>query len=102
MRENIITSMFMEGGKMSHKRVLSIMFGLAGAFTIIYSVVHYKDMIISLYNSTLLFIAVMSGVATAPQIIQILKGTPATPEKETPPPITVTTTTLTNIETDKP
>ncbi len=82
---NWFLSMLSEDGKISHKRWLSVSFGIAGVFTIIYVVLKYKEMILDVYHTTLLFILVMSGVATVAQIASIIKGTPVVAQAPEPP-----------------
>ena len=86
MKENFFTSMFMEGGKVSHKRVISVMAALAGVFTVVWTVLKYPPHIIDALHSTYIFVCVMSGVATVAQIAAIMKGgaAPTEPTKEEP------------------
>lgn len=80
MKENFVTSMLGEGGKISHKRFISVLFAfVASAIALWYS---YKcpDKVPIILNPLLIFICVMSGVATVAQIVSLLKGTP--PPKE--------------------
>ena len=83
MKENFLTSMLSEGGKISHKRVISVAMATAAIFMIIYATLHYKEFIVHFFDWTLVFILVMSGVATVAQIISALRGTP---EKDEPKP----------------
>jgi hypothetical protein len=85
MKENFITSMLMEGGKISHKRVISVAVALCLCFTIVWIVVKYKDLTLDTLHSSMLFILVMSGVATIAQIVQLVKGTPPPPEEPKQP-----------------
>ena len=76
MADNFITSMLGEGGKISHKRVISVLFSLVGIFIAAYTIIKYKEYTLDMYHSTLIFIAVMSGVATVAQIVSLVKGSP--------------------------
>ena len=48
-------------------------------------VIKYKELITGMYNSALIFISVMSGVATVSQIVALVKGTPAPKEENLKP-----------------
>ncbi|MFY8004408.1 MAG: hypothetical protein ACOVNR_06170 [Chitinophagaceae bacterium] len=74
MKENFFTSMLGEGGKISHKRFISVLLSLAVTFVLIWATVKYKELITGMYNSALIFISVMSGVATVSQIVALVKG----------------------------
>jgi len=71
---NFITNMLSEGGKISHKRFISVLISLAVTFVLIWATVKYKELITGMYNSALIFISVMSGVSTASQIISLVRG----------------------------
>ena len=70
--------MFMEGGKVSHKRVISVMAACAAVFTVVWSVIKYPTTITDVLHSTFIFVAVMSGVATVAQIVSLVRGGNAT------------------------
>lgn len=76
MKDNFINSMLGEGGKISHKRFISVLLSVAVTFVLIWATVKYKELITAMYNSALIFISVMSGVATVSQIVSLIKGTP--------------------------
>jgi len=82
MKDNFFYSMLGEGGKISHKRFISVLLSVAVTFVLIWATVKYKELITGMYNSALIFISVMSGVATVGQIVALVKGTPA-PKEET-------------------
>jgi len=82
MNDNFINSMLGEGGKISHKRFISVLLSLAVTFVLIWATVKYKELITGMYNSALIFISVMSGVATVGQIVALVKGGQA-PKEET-------------------
>ncbi len=78
MKENFLTSMFMEGGKVSHKRWISVSIAAILGWSIIYAIVSANNDG-GRYNiivATMVFILIMSGVATVAQIASIIKGTP--------------------------
>jgi hypothetical protein len=81
MKDNFINSMLGEGGKISHKRFISVLLSLAVTFVLIWATVKYKELITGMYNSALIFISVMSGVATVGQIVALVKGTPETKQE---------------------
>lgn len=76
MKDNFINSMLGEGGKISHKRFISVLLSVAVTFVLIWATVKYKELITAMYNSALIFISVMSGVATVSQIVALIKGNP--------------------------
>lgn len=84
MKENFFTSMLMEGGKISHKRWIAVSIATILGWAIIYGIRSAsgdkgREAII---NSTMIFVLVMSGVATVAQIASIVRGTP--PPKDEP------------------
>jgi len=81
MKDNFINSMLGEGGKISHKRFISVLLSVAVTFVLIWATVKYKELITGMYNSALIFISVMSGVATVGQIVALVKGTSASKEE---------------------
>lgn len=99
MKENFLTSMLMEQGKISHKRWIAVTIAAILGWCIIFGIVHAsgdkgREAII---NSTMIFILVMSGVATVGQIVSLVRGG-STPPKDEPPTTTTTTTTETKTE----
>lgn len=100
MKENFLTSMLMEGGKISHKRWIAVSIATILGWAIIFAIVKAtgdkgREAII---NSTMIFILVMSGVATISQVVSLIRGTPQTKEEPVPPTTTTTTTTETKTE----
>jgi len=83
MKENFFTSMFMEGGKVSHKRILSVMIGAVAAWGISYAIVKAANAPerLIVIEVSLCFVLIMSGVATVAQLAQIV-----TRQIPTPPP----------------
>ena len=67
-------SMLSEKGDVSHKRWISVSMSAAATFSLVYVTIHFKDLILPMYKYTLVFILLMSGVATVPQIISLWKG----------------------------
>ena len=74
MKENFFTSMFSEGGKISHKRVISFLWALAAIFVVTYITLNYKEYITETMKWLFVCVLLMSGVATVGQIIQLWKG----------------------------
>jgi len=82
MKDNFFNSMFSEGGKISHKRWISVTCSAVVCFISTWAAVHYPQFIPGILNSLLIFISVMSGVATVAQIASIITRTPQPKEKE--------------------
>jgi hypothetical protein len=76
MKENFFNSMFSEGGKISHKRWISVTVAGILCWCIVFATVMAKtaDERKSLIVATMVFILLMSGVATVPQILRLVKG----------------------------
>jgi hypothetical protein len=74
MKETFFTSMFSEGGKVSHKRVISFFWALAAIFVVTYITLNYKEYITETMKWLFVCVLLMSGVATVGQIIQLWKG----------------------------
>jgi hypothetical protein len=74
MKDNFFTSMFSEGGKISHKRWISVTIAGVLAWAIMYVVIQSPDLRALMVKSTMIFILLMSGVATVPQILRLIKG----------------------------
>lgn len=73
---NFIQSMLSEDGKISHKRWISVTVSLTICFTVLWVVVKYKDLSLDALHSAMIFVLLMSGVATVAQVASILKGSP--------------------------
>lgn len=86
MKENFFNSMLMEGGKISHKRWISVTISAVLAWAIFYTTRNSPNLRMQIINSTMVFILVMSGVATVAQVVGLFRGGP------TPPPETKPTT----------
>ena len=100
MKENWFNSMFMENSKVSHKRWISVSISAILAWCIVYAIVKAtgdkgREAIV---NSTMIFVLVMSGVATIAQITSLITRSPAPKEPPEPPTTTTTTTTETKTE----
>ena len=78
--------MLSEGGKISQKRFISVIVSLvitAGSAWMIYK---YPNLATGTLNSLLIFVCVMSGVATVAQIVALVRGVPVQePQKENNP-----------------
>jgi len=85
MKENFITSMLSEGGKISHKRFISVICTLVVCFLATFSTLKHSHFIPDILHSFLIFIAVMSGVATVAQIVSLVNRTPEPKEEEKQP-----------------
>lgn len=96
MKENFFTSMLSEGGKVSHKRFISVLFSIFEVWAGIYIVTHYEKYALTAFGYILISIGVLTGVTTVPQIVGLFRGTPT---KDEPPAPTTTTTTTTATET---
>lgn len=83
MKENFFTSMLSEQGKVSHKRFISLVCTIVVCFVSIWAAVKYPQYITEVFRGLLIFISVMSGVATVAQVLSIWKGTQ---EKAQEPP----------------
>lgn len=76
MGDNFFKSMFSEGGKVSHKRVISIMVTIVICLGSSWNIYKYPTLISDTLHWLLVFVLLMSGVATVAQIMSIWKGTP--------------------------
>lgn len=84
MKENFITSMLSEGGKISHKRFISVIVTFVICFISTYGAIKYQQYFTGILYSLLMFVAVMSGIATVAQIVSLVRGTPAPKEDDSP------------------
>ena len=77
--------MLSEGGKISHKRWISVTVAATICYGIVYVIHKYEKLISTTLNSAMIFVAVMSGVATVAQVAAILRrgGESTTNEKST-------------------
>jgi len=85
MKDNFITSMLSEGGKISHKRFISVLCTLIVGFLAVWATIKHAQHIPDIMHSFLIFIAVMSGVATVAQIVSLVNRTPEPKEEEKKP-----------------
>jgi uncharacterized membrane protein YdjX (TVP38/TMEM64 family) len=78
MKENFFTSMISEKGKISHKRFISVVIAGVLCWTIIFSTLKatLPAERQTLINAVMIFILIMSGVATVAQVVSLVKGTP--------------------------
>ena len=84
--KEFIESMLGEGGNISHKRFISVIAAIASVVVFMWASYKYEDKILDMYHSTLIFIAVMSGVATVAQIVSLVNRTPQPPTQTDPTP----------------
>ena len=82
MKDNFFTSMLSEGGKISHKRFIAVLFSLFAVWAGIYIVTHYKEFALTVFGYTLISIGVLTGVTTLPQIVSLIRGTPPPKDEE--------------------
>lgn len=74
----LIKDFFSENGQGSSKRFIAIMIAIILAWGIIYAILKASVDASrqNLINSTMIFILVLLGVATLPQIVSLVRGTP--------------------------
>jgi hypothetical protein len=73
---DFFTSMLSEGGKISHKRFISVLASFVVCIIATFVAFKYDKYSLDIIHSFLIFVAVMSGVATVAQIVSLVKGTP--------------------------
>lgn len=85
MKENFFTSMLSEGGKISHKRWISVTVAATLVWVIVYATLKANNASerLSIIIATMCFVAVLVGVATLPQIVSLFRGTPLPKDDET-------------------
>lgn len=86
MKENFLNSMLSEGGKVSHKRFISVLCTFVVCFICMWCALKYPQYITDTIHSLLIFIGIMSGVATVAQVASILTRTPMPKDDEPKPP----------------
>lgn len=74
MKDNFFTSMLSEGGKISHKRVIAVTAALVLSFMAVYATFHYKEFVVHIFDWLVAFVLIMSGVATLPQLVALIRG----------------------------
>lgn len=84
MKENFWTSMLGEGGKISHKRWISVTAAAVLCWVVVYSTIMAKmsNERYAIIVATMVFILVMSGVATIPQIIKLFRAVKGVEDKD--------------------
>lgn len=88
MKDNFFSSMLSEGGKISHKRFIAVICTAVVCFICIKVAVVHPQYIPDTLHSLLIFIGIMSGVATVAQVVSLVRGTPAPKDDEPKPPTT--------------
>ena len=85
MKDTFFNSMVSEGGKISHKRWITVTVAAALVWAIVYGTLKAVNASerLAIIIATMAFILVMAGVATIPQLMAIWKGT--TPPKDDEP-----------------
>ncbi len=81
--KEFINSMLGEGGNISHKRFISVLFAFVASTISLWYAYKFPDKVPVILTPILLFIAVMSGVATVAQIVSLVRGG-NTPPSEPP------------------
>jgi ABC-type spermidine/putrescine transport system permease subunit II len=81
MKENFINSMLSEGGKVSHKRFISVLISIVVAAGSAWTIYRYPQYIPDTIHSLLIFICIMSGVATVAQVVSLFRGGPVKDDK---------------------
>jgi hypothetical protein len=84
MKENFFTSMVSEGGKISSKRWISVTTAAVICFGGVYGIVNYPQYYSNTMYALMIFVSVVSGVATVAQIVSLIKGTPIVEAPPTP------------------
>lgn len=74
-----------ESGNPSSKRLFAFMFVLTTCYAILYKVHRSHELPTYVYYPALGMIALLAGVATVPQIIQLWRGNSAQPSKDEKP-----------------
>lgn len=76
--KQFLESMLSEGGKISHKRVIAFMISVVLGWAIVYAMLRANTAPErkTLIDGIMIFVLIMTGVATVPQIMSIIKGTP--------------------------
>jgi hypothetical protein len=74
--KEFIKSMLSEGGTISHKRWISVTVSAVICFTMVWGVIKYPNYLPDILHSGMIFVAVMSGVATVAQIVSLVNKTP--------------------------
>jgi len=82
--KKLLTDFFSENGNGSSKRLIAITISIILGWSIIYGVT--KAVAASerynIITATMIFVLIMSGVATVAQIMSIVKGTPPPKDEE--------------------
>lgn len=69
-----IENMLSEGGKISHKRFISVTVALSILYGVLVVIHKYPDLIGEILWDAMIFVIIMSGVATVAQVASIVKG----------------------------
>jgi len=80
----LIKDFFSENGQGSSKRLINIIIAGVLAWAIIFATLKATTDPArqNLVNATMIFVLIMGGVATIPQIVSLVRGTPPPKEKE--------------------
>jgi choline-glycine betaine transporter len=79
--------MISEGGDVSSKRWISVTVSAVICFGAVYGIIKYPQYYSNTMYALMIFVSVMSGVATISQIISLTRGVPliSQPKEPTPP-----------------
>jgi len=82
--KSFLESMLSEGGKISHKRVISFMIAVVLAWAIVYAMLRASTAPErkTIIDGIMIFLLLVMGVTTVPQIISLIKGTPLQKEED--------------------
>lgn len=79
---NFFQSLITEGTPVSHKRWISVTISAIIAYGIILTINKYEHQVEPVLRDAMIFVTLMSGVATIPQIASIIKGGGDSPKTE--------------------
>ena len=71
---NFFQSLVTEGTPVSHKRWISVTISAIIGYGILLTIVKYEKQVEPVLRDAMIFVTLMSGVATIPQIASIIKG----------------------------
>ena len=82
--KQLLESMLSQNGKVSHKRVIAVAIAAVLAWAIVYAMLRANTAPErkTLIDGIMIFVLIMSGVATVPQIVSLVKGTPPPKEED--------------------
>lgn len=81
---NFFRSMISEGGDVSSKRWISVTVSAVICFGAVYGIIKYPQYYSNTMYALMIFVSVMSGVATVAQIVSLVRGGGNTTTTEQP------------------